>query len=299
MLSGTAQADEGAAVVVTRGAGAEHCPDGPELSERVQSVRGQAETNPSARYEVAFARDASGLSASIRSSRGASSRVLRDAGPSCSALAQATAVTLALLFDSNTVETPEPTPPPATPRVDSESTAAEPPPKASTTSATLSLGGGALAGVLAPVVPAFTADGGIELAHFRTSLGALAVFPHSTELAPGVVRQSLASGYARTCFSPVRGSLLRFDVCTGIYAGILKGEGLGFTENAEASTPWLAFPLELALRSVSPGFGWEAGAAALVSVRRHEFAIDGVGVAYDSPPVGALFSLRVVGLWAL
>ena len=93
--------------------------------------------------------------------------------------------------------------------------------------------------------------------------------------------------------------MVRFDVCTGIYAGILNGEGIGYTENTSASTPWLAFPLELALRSVSPGFGWEAGAAALLSVRRHEFAIDGVGVAYDSPPVGAFFSLRAVGLWAL
>jgi hypothetical protein len=88
-------------------------------------------------------------------------------------------------------------------------------------------------------------------------------------------------------------------VCSGLYAGILKGAGRGYTHDESAATPWLALPAELALRSVSPGFGWELGAAALVPIRHHEFSVDGVGVAYDPPVLGALVSLRAVGLWAL
>jgi hypothetical protein len=296
-----AHASPNSAVAVTRDPGTEDCPDGAALADRVRSMRGEARGDPAASYDVRFTLDERGLSASIRASGSTSARVLRDRGPSCSALAQATAVTLALLLDSDAAETPEPAPalvvasvPPAdelpeTPILEEPSRAR----------ATFSLGGGVLAGVIAPVVPAFTADAGIELLRFRTSVGALAVFPQTTELAPGVVRQSLVTGFARSCLAPYRDRRLRFDVCSGVYAGVLKGEGSGYTRNESASTPWLALPFELALHSVSPGFGWELGAAALVPIRRHDFEVDGVGVAYASPAIAGLLSLRAVGLWAL
>jgi hypothetical protein len=165
--------------------------------------------------------------------------------------------------------------------------------------ATLSLGGGALLGVLAPIAPAFAGEIGIGTRRFRTSIGALWVPAQTSEVGPGSVRQSLLSGVARTCLAPLRGSLLRLDVCSGIYAGILNGEGRGYTENERAATPWLALPFELTLASLSPGIGWELGATALVPLRRHEFSIDGVGTAYESLPVGVLVSVRAVGLWTL
>ena len=84
-----------------------------------------------------------------------------------------------------------------------------------------------------------------------------------------------------------------------IYAGILNGEGRGFTRNESVATPWLALPFELTLGSVSRDLAWELGATALVPLRRHEFTVVGVGVAYESSPVGVLLSLRAVGLWTL
>jgi hypothetical protein len=128
---------------------------------------------------------------------------------------------------------------------------------------------------------------------------ALWVPAQRSEIDPGSVRQSLVSGFARTCLAALRSSLLRLDVCSGVYAGILNGEDRGYTQNESVATPWLAVPFELALASVSPGLGWELGATALVPLRRHEFSVDGVGVAYRSSPVGVLLSLRAVGLWNL
>jgi hypothetical protein len=43
--------------------------------------------------------------------------------------------------------------------------------------------------------------------------------------------------------------------------------------------------------------GWELGAAALIALRRYEFAVDGLGVAYRSLPVGVMVSLRAYGFW--
>ncbi len=291
------RADEAAVLRVTRQEGAESCPDEAALLLRVESIRGKTTHSPNV-YEVTFGRDSGGLSASIRSGQGARSRVLRDRGPSCSALERATAVTIALLLDSDADAAPKEAPPAAPVRED-RPMLAEPSPKPAPVHGTLSFGGGAVVGVLAPIAPALFADGGIALGRFRTSIGVFGVFAQTTELAPGAVRQSLLSGFARTCLAPVRSGALRLDVCSGIYAGVSKAQASGFTRNESATTPWLALPLELALASVSPSFGWELGAAALVPLRHHEFAVDGVGVAYEPTAVGGLLSLRVVGLYPL
>lgn len=58
-------------------------------------------------------------------------------------------------------------------------------------------------------------------------------------------------------------------------------------------------PLELSLASLAGPLGFDVGAAALVPLRRNDFSVDGVGVAYRSLPVGALVSLRGVGVWVL
>lgn len=69
--------------------------------------------------------------------------------------------------------------------------------------------------------------------------------------------------------------------------------------SGSAETAWLAVPLELSLASLAGPLGFDVGAAALVPLRRNDFSVDGVGVAYRSLPVGALVSLRGVGVWVL
>ncbi|WP_438041618.1 hypothetical protein [Sorangium sp. So ce128] len=323
--SGTATAQTEPFLSVTRGAGAESCPDAARLIERVEQLRGRPETGASDSYLVDFTRDTDGFRASIRSGSGA--RELRDRSRSCAGLEQATAVTLALLLDSDarepSAQAPEadggaelaPAPEAAAP---SPSVSAERPPvarpapagagsgerEASTsgrgaTRLTLAAGAAGLFGVVRPFAPALSAELGIGGARFRAAIGALWLVPQTLELGPGELRETMLGGAVRACFAAAGVGVLRFDVCSGVHAGRLKVAASGFTRNDAVETTWLAVPIELSLASLAGPLGFDVGAAALVPLRRNDFSVDGVGVAYRSPPVGALVSLRGVGSWML
>ncbi|WP_438034784.1 hypothetical protein [Sorangium sp. So ce204] len=323
--SGTAAAQTEPFLSVTRGAGAESCPDAARLIERVEQLRGRPETGASDSYVVEFTRGADGFRASIRSGSGA--RELRDRSRSCAGLEQAAAVTLALLLDSDgDGEAPSPqepgatardAPPPAPPApAPSPSASAERPPVArpapaaagggereapasgrGATRLTLAAGAAGLFGVVRPFAPALSAELGIGGARFRAAIGALWLVPQTLELGPGELRETMLGGAVRACFAAAGVGGLRFDVCSGVHAGRLKAAASGFTRNDAVEKTWLAVPIELSLASLSGPLGFEVGAAALVPLRRNDFSVDGVGVAYRSPPVGALVSLRGVGSW--
>ena len=96
-----------AALVVTRGEGAQDCPDSVLLAERVRAVAGASVISAeldSTRFEtwvqVAITRNFGGYSAQISTSGARhGSRALDDLGPSCASLADAIAVTLAIFLD--------------------------------------------------------------------------------------------------------------------------------------------------------------------------------------------------------
>src|SRR5262245_51916025 len=95
-----------AALVVTRDDGARDCPDSAVLGARVETVAGKelfAAAGDAARdtwVQVEFVRSITGYRAVI-SARGQrqGTRALDDVGPECSSLAEAVAVTLAILLD--------------------------------------------------------------------------------------------------------------------------------------------------------------------------------------------------------
>src|SRR6187402_476733 len=142
-----AHAQAPAVLNVTREAGAEGCPDTDALTAHVEHVRGNRATSETSAYHVSFTYRGGVFRADIRSANGGGTRILRDRGSTCAALEQATALTLALLIDSDNsepVETIEEPPPPALP---------PPPPPAperppTPIGLTLSLGGGTLLGVV-------------------------------------------------------------------------------------------------------------------------------------------------------
>jgi hypothetical protein len=298
-----ASGEDGEWFTVTRAPGAESCPDAVALRARVEQVRGQQTTGAASAYHVAFAQQAGVFRASIRVGSSSSVRTLHDRGVSCAALEQATAVTLALLLDSEAAaepssEAPLPSPPPARPAslVPASPAPAREPPSARLT---LSLGGSALAGVLRPLAPAAVADVGISVHRFRTTIGLLWLPRQELAFGPGRLELSLLGGAARTCLAPWLGRALRLDVCSGVYAGTAKASARGYTQNAAADKAWLAVPLELSLTTRPAPVGLELGATALLPLRREDFAIDNLGVAYESWPIGFALSLRVVGSWLL
>jgi hypothetical protein len=306
-LDVNARAQGAEALSVERGVGAEDCPDVDTLSTRVANIRGHAGASSSASYSVSFSHTADTYTAVIRSGpNGESQRVLEGHGAACAALAQATAVTLALLFDSGPEGAPPPKPepppppppPPKTPDPLSEPVPVEEPRRAARIDSTVSLGAAGLVGVLRPVSPAVIGELGLHVARFRVGLGALWSPMQSFTLDPGAVHESLLAGTARTCFALTHSDGLSFDLCSGLFVGVMTAQADGFTRNDRRVRPWLAVPLELSLAQLSGPVGWELSGAALGSLVHHDFEVDNIGVVYRSPRVGAMLSLRAVGLWS-
>jgi hypothetical protein len=297
-LSPRGRADNAPPVVVYRGPGADRCPDAEAIGARIEQIRGGKALDAPNLYQVTFARTDEGFSATIRSDRATSSvRTLEHHGGNCSALGQAVALTLVLLFDSDLESktevqpAPAPAPPPAAPAVVRTS-----PPPLPAREATSSLGAVGLAGVLRPVSPAFSADVGVGFAPLRLSAGALWAWPQTLSLGPGTVRERLLAGFARVCLPAWQRGGLRLDACSGAVAGAVTAEAVGYTRNERRTRSFVAVPFEAALSGWSSPVGWEVSLGGLFPLRRPDYTIDGVGTVYRSPPVAALLSLRVIGI---
>ncbi len=295
---------------MVREEGAESCPDTTTLVGHVARLRGQSATSAPSAYRVTFSRQGGVYRAAIRMGPSGGARVLKDRGATCASLEQATALTLALLLDSDahdlTVEEhaqePEPEPQvPSPPRAVPTLPAPSPPPAPPTDAVrlVLSVGGAGLFGVVQSATPAALADVGLFVNRFHTSLGALWVPTQKLEHGPGQLQETLLSGVARTCYAAVSRKQLRFDLCTGLYAGLLRVEARGYTRNDSIKRAWLAVPLELSLSTTSSPVAVELGASALLPLRQSDFSIDNLGTAYESWPVGMLLSLRASGGWLL
>jgi len=287
-------------LTVTRGPGAETCPDLERLAGQVVQLGSGDKVSGSSAYSVTFSRTPGGFQASIRSS-GGSARVLEDRGPDCRALEQATAITLALLRDSDAREAssrPDKSPPkpasvtepvPLSPARGSDG----PEPARAALTWILSAGGAGLFGVVRPVAPALVVDAGASFGRVRAHLGALGMLPQTLRLGPGTLHESLLSGVARGCVAAARGTSLRLDLCSGAHLGRIRTEARGYSRNGSASKMWLTIPIELALVHTAGHYWGELGVSALIPLRSADFSVDGVGRAYTSPRIGALVSLRI------
>jgi hypothetical protein len=303
---------QASAMAVERRPGAEGCPDADTLTTRVERIRGRPTDSLKVGYRVTFAKSDEAFSAIIRSNQeGAGERTLEDHGTTCAALAQATAVTLALLLDSDveTNEAPEPTPsaaPSVAPSAAKPPAAAPPAPTSETRPilrapverapvySTLAVGGATTSGVVKTIAVALSAEAGISVARWHMGLGVLAGLPEDIALGPGVVRETLLSGTARICYAPVRSGRASFDLCSGGYLGAITAEGETYTTNARQMKSWLAVPLEIGGTYAWDSFALQATASALLPLTRQEFRIDNLGIAYEPWPIAAVFSLRAI-----
>ncbi|HMI86707.1 MAG TPA: hypothetical protein VK550_21590 [Polyangiaceae bacterium] len=287
-----------ATLVVERGAGAERCPDADALGTKIAQIRGRPALDSPVPYRVTFARTDDRLSATIRTEGGSSVRNLEHDGANCSALGHAVALTLALLMDSAVEPKKEVDPPPPPPAASPVATAVPRPPASSPRrEMTMSLAVAGLAGVMRPASPALSFDVGMSFAPLRLSVGALWGLPQTLQIGPGNVHENLLGGFARICVPAWERSGLRFDACSGALAGAVTAEAEGVTRNERRTRPWIALPFEAALAGWSAPVGWEISLAGFVPLRRPDFTIDGLGTAYRSPPIGAILSLRMAGIF--
>jgi hypothetical protein len=289
-LSARVSAEAGA-LEVTRGEAAAACPEAPALLERLARIRGTE--LPGGPYRVDFTREGEETTARIQlGAEGRTVRELRARGESCDALAQATAVALALLLDSQAALSQVPAaplePPPAAPlpRVEEHRL-----PAPDARRVTVALGGGVLVGALRPVMPAVEAAAELRAGRLGARLGALAGLPGRVALGPGEVRSWSVGGSARACFA-VRDAALRTELCTGAIAGAAGAQADGYRRDERRVRPWVAIPVELGVARLAGRFGVELGAAALVPILRDDFAVEGLGPAYRSLPVSVLVAAR-------
>jgi len=161
--------------------------------------------------------------------------------------------------------------------------------------ATIALGGAAMVGVIQPLAPALSVEGGISFARWHMGFGVLAGLPQDIALGPGIVRESLLSGFARICYAPLQGDSFTIDLCGGGYVGWLTAEGRNYTSNTQQKRPWGAAPLEIAATYRIGAVGVQLAGTALVPVQRQNFSIEHLGVAYEATPIAAMFSLRLTG----
>jgi hypothetical protein len=305
-------------VTVEREAGAEDCPDTAGLGARIQAMLGHGAAIPdSTAYRVSFSHSPGVFSAAIRSGAdGATVRYLNAREPSCAALAHATALALAVLFDADfagnadgaasdraapaSAEPPAPplTPPPTKtvprhPDDESDEDEAASGRASERVDPWFSLGAAGLAFALRPVVPALLADFGIEASHFRGSMGVLWVPPQTIRVPPGSADENLIGGNFRGCYAIARRGVWRWDWCTGAVIGAATAAAHGFSTNQRHTELFLAFPLELGLSARAHSFGWQLGLSGLVLAPPNEFNVAGVGLTYHAAPIAGMLALRV------
>jgi len=303
LLAARATAQPAAPLTVLRTPGAESCPDAAALLDDVARIRHAAVPDDQPAYRVTFTREPSSLRAEIVREDTSSHRVLTDAAADCGALAQATAVTLALLFDAQSAAPPAPQPTPAVHEPVPVQVPVHAPARPSDRlRSSLALGPGALLGVTRPVTPAFLIELDLRSTFLRATLAAVYAPPLSRDFAAGEVRESLAGGALHACVAPLREPrsvpAWRIDLCAGALLGALHASATGFDDNGASTRFWSALAIDARVSRTPSPLGAELALSLLIPVRRQDFRIDNAGVAYASSPVALLVTLRGAVGWA-
>ncbi len=307
-----------AIVRVSRGPGAEGCPDAATLANAVSSALGRpglAAATPGASgvhtaFDVTFERlpTMRGFSAVLRATgRRSGERTLSEPGDDCAGLGEALATMLVIVLDPRTTAVtidvpaspPLAVPPEEGPTPDEEG-APRVLPAASGSTLRVSAGAGlALTqGLLPEPAGAVRADVGLRgRAPFLLAPGLLYAPEQSRALPPGEVSVSLLSGALAGCYLPFdrhrdRSALPRLALCVVPMAGALRGIGRGYETPRSVSRPWVAIGAEARLEGDLVGpVGWTFGGAALLPITREKLAVTGLGLVHDPPVVAFVGTL--------
>lgn len=298
-----------AALIVTRGEGAQDCPDSAALAERVRAVAGAnvVSSEPGAAafetwVQVAIARNFNGYSAQISTSGlRHGSRTFDDVGPTCASLADAVAVTLAIFLDPYaSAPPPAVTPPTVIPararEPKAEPSATLPPPRFF-----LDVNAGVTLYVLEHAMPLLSGSAGFHLTpRWSLSLGGGYVLTDTVTSPGGEVELSLAYADFGACgraMGEIDGT--RLNWCLAAMFGSLRGSGRGYANEFSKSAPWLAAGVgPEVVFPITHSFSWVLAGEAILPLIRHGFDVQTGGsrsLAFRPSSVGASISLGVRG----
>jgi hypothetical protein len=262
LLGAPAWAEPLPALVVTRSAGANDCPDAASLAAEVARMNGRPSLDPNGnsvaatRLHVELSRGLEGYAAVIRAGGARTGeRRLTDVGPTCENLADALALTLALILDSDrgSIESSAPAPhfsrTPRTfePRLDGRTFAS--PATKPRNSFDLAAGVGVHASALDEAGFLFTGLVRVSLGEWlMVEAGGFVTdkqtMPHEIR---GELALRLAGGFLGVCARLASDrSSLALALCAEPHLGWLRGTGSGFTRDHPTQTHlWLAGGLAL------------------------------------------------------
>jgi hypothetical protein len=307
-----------ASLVVTRGEGAEDCPDAAALAERVRGMTGEDMLRADASDDVGaiwisveLSRTFSGYHAVIVA-RGArhGTRSIDDVGPGCRSLAGALAITLVVLLDpgvrrepapdvsARSRGNPEPSVEPA-PSRQALAVAIGAPRRASDPVAVgAEAHAGATLGVLEHALPFVRGGGRVSFGRLVLGAGAAYVKPDRVSAPGGAVDLGLWFGYVLICARLASSGETSVLGCVESMAGELRGSGDAYESWVERRLPWIAASggLELDAR-IGRAFRWSARALALAPLVHQAFRVELDSVpseAFRTPPVGGQLTLGLV-----
>lgn len=211
-------------------------------------------------------------------------RVLEDSGASCAPLAEASALTVAILADSTASSVqlapqpepqPEPRRPPAPPA----------PPEPRALRGFAGVGAGLSSGMIAPLAPLFGVGLGLDTRYFSPGFRLMMTTKQRFDLGPGSTTVQAWMASAAVCVHPAP-SRLQPALCATADAGVLHGSAEGFDEVRPSSRPHEAFGVEArATFYASDGYRLSASLGGALPVSRESFSVAGLPAAYVPPPI--------------
>jgi hypothetical protein len=265
---------------------AESCPSSAELAAAVEQIvqrpLGAAGPSDTVTATVRFQRTDVGFQALLRlAGAKQGERSLTDTTESCAPLAQAVAVTLAVLIDAD-----------ATP-------AARPVVSSPRSRGSLSLGVGPALGLVPSVSLAMGGEMAVGWRRWSVHVGGIYLLPREERLGPGDVQVHLAYADALLCRLIHLGASLEVEACGVGAAGWLSGTGEGYPSSSQAAFFWSSLGAALRLGGTLGGtWLWRLSTEALAPLAERSFSIGNLGVAYRTGRVGGLAQLQLgMRLW--
>ncbi|MES1172879.1 MAG: hypothetical protein ABUL62_01030 [Myxococcales bacterium] len=301
-----------ASLVVTRGDGAQDCPDAAQLAEQVRAVAGRNVVSvglgqPTETWiQVTIARSFGSYTAQI-STLGArhGTRSLEDLGPSCASLADAIAVTIAIFLDPY-ANGPLPellfVPPQSRPEPPAPARVATPPAVRARFPQLLLAGSGGVAfNLLEHSEPLVNASLGTQLSsRWSLALGGAFVFPDTKATNGGEIELGLSYAYLAACARAWGDpESARIDWCAAPLLGSFAGSGKGYRETHAERSAWFALSLgPEVVFPVSRHLSWLVSAQGIAPLVSQSFTVQSGGArsnAFRSAAVGGALSLGVRG----
>jgi hypothetical protein len=278
-------------VTVERDGQAVSCPDLNWFEAHIAAHAGKA--GHAGHFKIALSKRSDVWQASIRGSEQSGSarsaeRILEDRSPTCEPLAEAVALTIAILAEDTATHTEPESPDQARPDASDEppSLVVETPKMLDEnprSTVWVGAGGGVAMSFIAPVAPLLGFGVSLDSAKLSAGLRAMLTTEQKFELAPGHV---VVQAWLGTLFSCMRtaGSHFGAALCGTFDLALLRASAEGFDDGQPSRRHYGAAGLELHPSWYATGsYRISAALGLLLPFTRESFSVIGRGVAYMPP----------------